>query len=603
MAQTLVQEGLNIQKQIQKLVAAISALKTQINDGTITAAQADALIKQNLQTAKTIAFNTNTFRTSVAVANDPELKALFDGLFSRVNTAETELEQLQKQVRFRGVVKKKLTESEVQQRFKDLQAIFAALNKQVAVAEDRCARGFKTESDAAFNALLQSGFPGLNSSLLTLSREAREAGLTNIASQIETFNISTVSQSIIKLDEAKRRCSRRLETPKEPGLGDLATTFQNLQAQAEIASNNCDLDPSNKVAALDSMELVARGYEDLGKTIIELRKSAQADKNTTLDLQLQTIAQQARQAVEDLKVAANRCRESGITQPSVQGLQGEEENLRAQAALQDAYNAKLKDDWRVRITLAPMADGYLYKVPPEQAGILAPLQETDGVIFPYTPEISVSYAAKYDSPNPTHSNYLFPQYQSSAVEQISVLGDFTAQDTKEANYLLAVIHFFRTATKMFYGQDENPKPGVPPPILYLYGLGAYQFDNHPMVLTSFQYQLPNDVDYIRATSFVTTPPGVNKSPLNPVNNTRAVSDSRLQSNGNRISRNGLASPANFSQLPQGTVQPTYVPTRIRIQLSFLPIVSRYDISQKFSFRDYATGKLLQGSKNYTGGIW
>jgi hypothetical protein len=33
------------------------------------------------------------------------------------------------------------------------------------------------------------------------------------------------------------------------------------------------------------------------------------------------------------------------------------------------------------------------------------------------------------------------------------------------------------------------------------------------------------------------------------------------------------------------------------------MVTRNDISNRFSVRDYATGALLQGSKNKGGGIW
>jgi hypothetical protein len=71
---------------------------------------------------------------------------------------------------------------------------------------------------------------------------------------------------------------------------------------------------------------------------------------------------------------------------------------------------------------------------------------------------------------------------------------FTAQSTSEANYLLAVITFFKSVTKMFYGQDAER--GAPPPLTYLSGLGEYQFNEHPCVITQFNYTLPGDVDYI-----------------------------------------------------------------------------------------------------------
>ena len=66
---------------------------------------------------------------------------------------------------------------------------------------------------------------------------------------------------------------------------------------------------------------------------------------------------------------------------------------------------------------------------------------------------------------------------------------------------------------MFYGNDQIPKPGTPPPLCYLSGLGGFQFDDHPLVINSFNYNLPNEVDYIRASS-PTLMPGVNSTGYN-----------------------------------------------------------------------------------------
>ena len=141
-----------------------------------------------------------------------------------------------------------------------------------------------------------------------------------------------------------------------------------------------------------------------------------------------------------------------------------------QATRQARYKQPGNTDWRVRLSLAPGAQ-YLYNVDTESS-VLAPLRAnggTDGVIFPYTPNISLNYAAKYDAYDLIHSNYRGYFYKNSAIDNISVKGTFTAQNTREAAYLLAVIHFFRTVTKMFYGQDAQA--GTPPPLVYLSGLG------------------------------------------------------------------------------------------------------------------------------------
>jgi hypothetical protein len=269
-------------------------------------------------------------------------------------------------------------------------------------------------------------------------------------------------------------------------------------------------------------------------------------------------------------------------------------------------------DWRVRISLAPGAN-YLYGA--ENAGILSPLKNTGGVIFPYTPTVQMNYVAKYDTQSPTHSNYNIYNYQGSAVEGLTVTGEFTAQSVTEANYLLAVIHFFRSATKMFYGQDAQR--GTPPPLLYLSGYGQYQFDHHPMVLTSFNYSLPQDVDYVDAYSTDdgsipgTAVNGVSLSAfVQPNRNTRPAQNmlsslSRLISGKTKIEPGGTVTPNSFKKSPDSIKSITRVPSKISISLTLHPMITRRAINDHFSLKDYATGKLLRGSSNKGtgGGIW
>ena len=168
--------------------------------------------------------------------------------------------------------------------------------------------------------------------------------------------------------------------------------------------------------------------------------------------------------------------------------------------------------------------------------------------------------------------------------------------------MLAVIHFFRSVTKMFYGQDQTPKPGTPPPLCYLSGMGEFQFDRHPLVISSFNYSLPNDVDYIRAAS-PTLLSGVNSSGYDNGNDILVnddVSCRRLKVSG--LNFGGKENAPNWEK--QTNTQPTYVPTKISIALMAYPIVTRNDISNNFSLEKYATGELLQGKiRPNGGGIW
>lgn len=267
------------------------------------------------------------------------------------------------------------------------------------------------------------------------------------------------------------------------------------------------------------------------------------------------------------------------------------------APAKQAQEFKQKQDWRVRLSLAPSAS-YLYKVA-GPGDLLEPLKATDGVIFPYTPTINASYRANYEASEVTHSNYKLQFYKNSSVDDISITAEFTAQDTIEANYMLAVIHFFKSVTKMFYGQDKDPRAGTPPPLVYLSGYGAYQFDNHPLVVTQFTYNLPNDVDYIRAGS-TNSWGGSSVEAYGNKSNAYVPALNRLFGSG--LSKGGVKPKPAFG-VNLASQDATYVPTKISLTINMAPMVTRNDISKNFSLADYATGKLIRGSKRNGGGIW
>ena len=303
-------------------------------------------------------------------------------------------------------------------------------------------------------------------------------------------------------------------------------------------------------------------------------------------------------AEQDEAVFRRQLEDQGV--PFELGLDGESASrtaallrqAQAQATLQQRYNQTTQGDWRVRLRLAPGAN-YLYNDPNNR--LLAPLRISNGVIFPYTPTISTNFSANYDKYDLTHSNYRGYFYKNSTVGDISLNGTFTAQDTAEAEYLLAVIVFLRSATKMFYGKDEFR--GAPPPLVELSGYGQYQFNNHSCLIQSFNYSLPSDVDYIRVTP--------NNQGINLSNRQARVSSSpvsTIQSILNRLQNAGLprgavASPGDLGVVNStvaGLGQSTYVPTKMEIQLTLLPVQTRQQVSQQFSVKNFANGNLLKG---------
>ena len=264
------------------------------------------------------------------------------------------------------------------------------------------------------------------------------------------------------------------------------------------------------------------------------------------------------------------------------------DNARNQQSIREQRGNNVDSaDWRVRLRLAPRAD-YLYKA--ASPGILQPLAVSDGVIFPYTPTIQTVYKANYNSYNLTHSNYRGFFYQGSGVEDINITGVFTAQDSVEAAYLLAVIHFFRSVTKMFYGQDPNR--GAPPPLVYLSAMGESQYVDAPCVIGQFNYNLPADVDYIRAGA-----PNQNGTDLLKRRDRQSLPTNTFEAAWTRL-KNALPGglPKGGETFPPapptlGLSRPTYVPTKMEISIILHPMQSRQQVSQVFSLKDYANGQL------------
>ena len=266
--------------------------------------------------------------------------------------------------------------------------------------------------------------------------------------------------------------------------------------------------------------------------------------------------------------------------------------------MREASGVKNADgDWRVKLRLAPQAT-YLYKDP--NPGILAPLAITDGIIFPYTPTIDIQYRAEYNAYSPTHSNYQHYFYKNSSVQTVQLQAEFTAQDTVEAEYLLACIHFLKSCSKMFYGQDAQR--GSPPPLIYLTGLGEYQFNEAPCAITEFNYNLPSDVNYIRARSrHITRTDALQfQKPLaSSVTNGNFSAINRLKTavtnalGGTTEPLQAGAQPFRPTPGNLGSKGATYVPTKMSMTINLLPIVSRQAVSQQFSLKEYANGNLIK----------
>lgn len=271
--------------------------------------------------------------------------------------------------------------------------------------------------------------------------------------------------------------------------------------------------------------------------------------------------------------------------------------------------APAEDDWRVRISLADKASIF-YKDPTMQNNaIMGPLKETNGVIFPYTPSITISHLATYTSQQLTHSNYAAQSYSSSDVSEIVITGDFTVQSPEEGQYLMAAIYFFRSATKMFFGQGANA--GNPPPIVFLDGYGSHYFPHVPCVITNFSHVLPNEVDYVQVPITNTKLEETDVPAAGPNSGPSLYDDGAggLTANLGAVAPNFGSKKAALSkdntykqtQLKSITTS-TRVPTVSSISITLKTIYSRKNLHDRFDLGKFASGELLADKDKGYGGF-
>jgi hypothetical protein len=294
---------------------------------------------------------------------------------------------------------------------------------------------------------------------------------------------------------------------------------------------------------------------------------------------------------------------SGLLPGGASSLAKAEPNIGFQnASSTGGATAAAEDDWRVRVSLAAGA-GIFYQDPTLLPNALMyPLLETNGVIWPYVPQISVTHQANYTSAALTHSNYPAHFYNNSEVADIQVSGEFTVQGPADGQYLMAAIYFFRSATKMFFGTGANV--GNPPPIVFLDGYGSHYFPHVPCVITSFQHTMPSEVDYIQVPisktslteSAASAPAGPNTS-VQLSEEEKAFVPALLQS-----SKEGTRA-TTAPKLEYNTITTTTrVPAVSTISVTLRPIYSRKNLHDRFDLNKFANGDLLADNDRGFGGF-
>lgn len=162
----------------------------------------------------------------------------------------------------------------------------------------------------------------------------------------------------------------------------------------------------------------------------------------------------------------------------------------ADATTNNSNNAVSADSRRARLRPKPAAMTAIVG----NSSILSPLKSTNGMVWPYQPNIGYAQEMSYQDISMTHTNQEFYAYTRTNAVKLTCEGEFTVQNQTEGLYTLACLHFLRTVTKMYFGQGDNL--GTPPPVLFFDAFGQGMFNKLPVIVTGFTANMPKDVDYV-----------------------------------------------------------------------------------------------------------
>ncbi len=206
-----------------------------------------------------------------------------------------------------------------------------------------------------------------------------------------------------------------------------------------------------------------------------------------------------------LNNAVNKSKLPGFIRGPVKGLLGDVFGGPGKKPAIKASDLAVIQDWRASLTwdaevwtlLSSATD--IFKYLPNEGNV-------PRIDWPFTPQVTVNYTANYESIHTPHTNMATPMYNNSNVTDITVSGEFVANTVADANYVYAVIHFLKSATKSFNYADPEALRGAPPPVMNVNYLGKGGFKNFPCVLTAVNINYPKEVDYV-STGFegATTP--------------------------------------------------------------------------------------------------
>jgi len=216
-------------------------------------------------------------------------------------------------------------------------------------------------------------------------------------------------------------------------------------------------------------------------------------------------------------------------------------------------------------------------------GLLAPLSQTNGILFPYTPTIQMSHSANYGAFDITHGMYAPNYYVNTPAPVISLTAIFTSNTIDEAKYTIASLHFLKSLVKSDFGQQRRATAGTPPPICKFFAYGQVHAENTPVIVKNFGYTLTEDVDYVSIGV-----DSINEG-LTDADGLDRTSDLPEQFNA------GTEIIEDFDVTSNGTVS---IPTQLLMQIELGVQMAPSNVRKEFNIKSFASGGSLLSKRGY-----
>ena len=232
-------------------------------------------------------------------------------------------------------------------------------------------------------------------------------------------------------------------------------------------------------------------------------------------------------------------------------------------------------DKRIRIRAPAGQQNTIYGDPNNATNPMRLLHETNGLVFPFTPTITYSQNPNWATQELTHTIQQYYYFTSTNSAEINITGEFTVQNPREGQYLLAVFHFLRSYSKMHFGEKEPQQSrGLPPPILQLDGYGDYMFNSLPILIRSWSMDMLKDVDYVEVP--------VNSQLPQPITDPSELT--------------AITTRETTSPMSADLVGVAYLPAYTNISINAIVQQPPVKLRKEFSLTAFRNGELL-GKKN------